>query len=324
MVQNIRKSGNNQNARFYPIKDSNQPVKHHPGLIITVIILAVAFMVVFTLLLIRTPSPSANTALIHIDGMILSGSGPGYSDGNTYSDDVSDLLQEVKKNPKIKAIAFIINSPGGSAVASYDIAQDIKKARDDGFLTVALIKEQGTSGAYWIASACNHVISHPLAITGSIGVLASYLEFSGLMERYNVTYENINAGIYKDTMSPYRELTDSERTLLKQKINLIYDEFINQVAKNRNISVDQVKVLADGMFIVGSEAKVYKLVDELGNEDQLKAFVEKNINEEMNTKEYRISNSLYALYGVQQKIFYWIGQGIGSNLFAKQNIEIKT
>jgi len=311
-----------------PIKNNqsipNQPAhNHHAGLIVTVIILTLAFMVCLILLLIKTPTPNANTALVHINGVIYSGSGPGYNDGNTYSEDVSKVLDQIKKNKNIKAIIFEINSPGGGAVGSYDISQEIKKVRASGLLTVALIREQGTSGAYWIASSCDYVISHPLAITGSIGVLASYLEFSGLLERFNITYENINAGIYKDTMSPYRELTEEERVLLKSKINLIYEEFVRQVAENRNLSEDKVKELATGMFYIGSEAKELGLIDETGNEDQAIHYVEAKIKEESNIKEYKISNSLYSLYGVQSKVFYWVGQGIGSALVKQNNWEIR-
>ncbi len=307
-------------ARRIQVNTLNDKNHSHAGFVVAIVILAIAFMLCFFLLLIQAPDTSnANTALIHIDGTILSGSSL-IPDGNTYSSDVINFIEDASGNKNIKAIIFEINSPGGSAVASSEIAQAIKKAKTSGKLTVALIREQGTSGAYWIASACDHVITHQLSITGSIGVLASYLEFSGLLDYYNITYEQLNAGKYKDTMSPYRELSDEERLLLKQKINIIYNAFIKEVALNRNLSEEKVRELATGMFYIGEEAKNLGLVDELGGEDETLYYVEQITGKEAKIKDYKISsNLLLRLYGLQDKAFYLIGKGIGSSLVESQS-----
>lgn len=294
--------------------------KHpHNGLVFTIIILSIALMICLFVLFARFPTSYANTAVIHIDGVILSGNALGYTPEATFSGDVVDFIKDASEDKNIKAIIFDINSPGGSAVASSEISQAIKKARASGKTTVALIREQGTSGAYWVASACEHVISHQLSITGSIGVLASYLEYSGLLEYYNITYERLNAGIYKDTMSPYKELSDEERKILQAKINIIYNAFIKEVSQNRNISEEKIRELATGMFYIGEEAKSLGLVDELGSEDETLDYVEKNIQEKAKLKDYQIpSNLLLKLYGLKDKAFYLIGQGIGSSLVKEQ------
>jgi protease-4 len=302
--------------------DAGIDKKHsHAGYVVTIIFLAIAFMLCFFLLIVQIEPPSdANTAVIHVDGVILTGSGPGYFDGNTYSNDIISFIEDASKNNNIKAIIFEINSPGGSAVASSEINQAIKKARASGKTTVALIREQGTSGAYWIASACDYIITHQLSITGSIGVLASYLEYSGLLERFNITYEQLNAGIYKDTMSPYRELSPEEKLLLQQKVNLIYNAFVKEVALNRNLSEEKVRDLATGMFYIGEEAKNLGLVDELGGKDETLNYVHKRIGKEPKIKEYVLSsNFLLKLYGLQDKAFFMMGKGIGTTLVDSQN-----
>ena len=153
-------------------------------------------------------SLSGNVALIPIEGVIV-----GTDDGEflfesvTSSLDTVELIEKADRNPNIKAIILEINSPGGSAVASEEIANAIKKTNKT---TVAWIREIGTSGAYWVSSASDHIVANRVSITGSIGVIASYLEFPGLLDRYNITYQRLVSGKYKDIGSPYKEMTTEE------------------------------------------------------------------------------------------------------------------
>src|SRR3989338_6818866 len=98
----------------------------------------------------------------------------------TASSETIKFIEKADKNPSIKAIILEINSPGGSAVASEEIANAVKKTNKT---TVAWIREIGTSGAYWIASSSDHIVASRMSVTGSIGVIASYLEFEGLVDR---------------------------------------------------------------------------------------------------------------------------------------------
>jgi protease-4 len=285
------------------------------------VLLAIFFLTTVILLNQKPSMAGANAALIHIDGEILSGTSGGYQPGYVFSDDVTSQIEEISKNPSIKAIIFEINSPGGSAVGSSEIAYAVYKARTSGKKTVALIRESGASGAYWIASACDHVIAHPMAITGSVGVLASYLEFSGLLDRFNITYEQLNGGVYKDTMSPYRELGDRERAILQNKVNMIHSLFLNQVAQSRNLSADTVKEISTGMFYLGTEAKDLGLVDELGIKEDAIRYLEKELNTKVKIREYDGQNSiLIRLSGVQSQVSFWIGKGIGTALLQNKNV----
>lgn len=178
------------------------------------------------------------------------------------------IVEQIKKaqnDATIKGVIFEINSPGGTVVASGEIANAIKKLNKP---KVAWIREVGASGAYWAASSTDKIIADPMSITGSIGVLGSYIGFSGLMQKYGVTYEEFNGGKYKDLGSPYTNITNDERVLLQSKINMIHEYFINSVAKNRNMSVENMKKLADGSFYLGLEAKENGLIDELGGKQE--------------------------------------------------------
>lgn len=292
---------------------------------VPIIVIAIIIAIVLIAIAISTAKKSAigaNIALIYINNEILLTESPSFLPyAATYADDVIGNIEGATASPSIKAIIFEINSPGGSAVASSEIADAIKKVQAANKTAVALIREQGTSGAYWIASSCEHVIAHPLAITGSIGVLASYLEISGLLERYNITYERLVKGEHKDILSPFRELSDEERSMIEKKLDIIYKTFIEEVALNRNLSKEQVQELADGMFCLGKEAKELGLVDELGSRQEAINYVEAKHNIKARIKEYKKEKSLFEQFAeFYSMTSFWLGRGIGASFIDKNLI----
>src|SRR3989344_382548 len=203
-----------------------------------------------------------NVALISVDGIIVGGKGDDYFfESVASSPDIIELIEEADENSNIEAIIFEINSPGGSAVASEEIASAIKKINKT---TVAWIREVGASGGYWVASSTDYIVANRASITGSIGVIASYLEFPGLLEEYNVTYRRLVSGRYKDIGSPFKEMTEEENAIFQQTLDELRDYFVDEVAKNRNMSRKDVDKIANGLFFLGSQAKGLGFVDELG------------------------------------------------------------
>ena len=130
------------------------------------------------------------------------------------------------------------------------------------------MRENAASGAYWIASSTDHIVADPATTTGSIGVTGSYLQFSGLLDDYNITYERFVSGEYKDTGTPFKEVSDKERDLLQRKINLLNDMFIDHIATSRNLSTIYVRDNADGQIFLGVEALNKRLVDSLGGKEE--------------------------------------------------------
>jgi protease IV len=257
-----------------------------------------------------------NVAIISISGPIVAQNGNNFLfDDVVSSDDIRRLIRRADRNEKVKAIIFEINSPGGSAVASDEIAREIKKINKT---TVAWIREIGTSGAYWISSSTDHIIANSMSITGSIGVIASYLGFSGFLEDHNVTYERLVSGNLKDIGSPFKEMTVEERILFEKSLDAIHDNFVEEVAKNRNLKKRDVEKLATGLFYLGIEAKELGLVDELGSRDEVIDYVEKQVGEEVDLVRYKTQKGFFSsLRGVFSEQSYFVGKGIGSSLFAK-------
>lgn len=271
-------------------------------------------------------SLDGNVALIEVKGPIIVEDGDFLFQDFASSEEITKLIKRAGRNDKIKAIVFEINSPGGGAVASDEIAAEIKKVNKT---TVAWVREIGTSGAYWIASSTDHVVANRMSITGSIGVIASYLGFAGFIEEHNVTYERLVSGKYKDLGSPFKELTPEERMLFQKSLDAVNDYFIDEVAKNRNLSRKEVERLATGQFYLGAEALKLGLVDELGSRDEVKKYVEAQIGQEADFVKYkREKGFLGSFSGVISQSSFFIGEGIGSAFFSQsekpQSISITT
>lgn len=271
-------------------------------------------------------SLSGNVALIPIEGVIVGTDDSEFLfESVTASPDTIELIEKADKNPNIKAIILEINSPGGSAVASEEIANALKKTNKT---SVAWIREVGTSGAYWVASSADYIVANRVSITGSIGVIASYLEFPGLLERYNVTYQRLVAGKYKDIGSPYREMTHEEREIFQKALDDIRDYFVSEVAKNRNLNKKDVDKIANGLFYLGAQAKELGLVDEIGSKDEVVRYIEKEEGIKAELVEYKKEKTLLDILSeVFSRQSFFVGKGIGSSLFDKKvtsNINIIT
>ncbi|MEE9525577.1 MAG: signal peptide peptidase SppA [Candidatus Woesearchaeota archaeon] len=268
--------------------------------------------------------PIGNVALIPIKGVIRTDGASGFGSETASSTIIVQQIQKADSNPSIQAIVFDINSPGGSAVASKEISDAIKAANKT---TVAVIREVGASGGYWAASAADYSIANEMSITGSIGVLGSYIEFAGLLERYNMTYQRLVGGKYKDLGSPLRQLTIDERIILQSKINKIHEIFIKSVAENRDMTYEKAKELSTGEFYLGIEALELNLIDAVGDKETAKEWLKSNLElEEIEFAEYTEKTTLIdILSGVISPQSYLIGKGIGSELKNTQKtLEITT
>ena len=256
-----------------------------------------------------------NVALIEISGLIMSKDGNFMFDEVTSADETIKLIKKANKKDEIKAIIFEINSPGGSAVASDEIAREIKKINKT---TVAWIREVGASGGYWIASSTDYIIANRMSITGSIGVIASYLGFSGFLDEHNITYERLVSGNLKDIGSPLKQMTGQEKKLFQKSLDKIHDFFIEEIANNRNLKEKEVRKIATGLFYLGSEAKELGLVDELGSKQEVIDYLEDKIEEEVDIITYKKDKGFFdALSNVISKNFFFIGKGIGNSFFSQ-------
>lgn len=208
--------------------------------------------------------------LISVQGAIFSGgdaSGLWGTSPNIVKE-VQDALRLAANDPQIKALIFEINSPGGTVTACDQIHTDIlrfKKKRPEVPIIVSM-GDVAASGGYYIAVLANKIIARPTTITGSIGVIAHFLNIAELCKKIGIKEEAIKSGTYKDIGSSFRPMSDDERAKFQKIIDEMYERFIQIIAKSRkNLDVKQIRRLANGLIYTGKQALKNGLIDELGD-----------------------------------------------------------
>ena len=250
--------------------------------------------------------------MIPIRGIILPDSAKLFGQEVVSATDVVQFIKDADENPQIKAIIIEINSPGGAVVASEEIASAVKATNKT---TVAYIREIGASGAYWAASAADYIFASRMSITGSVGVVASYLEFSGFLEDHNITNQRLVAGKYKDLGSPFKKMAFDEKSLFQKQLDLIHGYFLDDVAKGRNLSKKAVNKISTAQIFLGVEAKELRLIDEFGGREDAISYVEDKLNITAEVSELVGKKSILdVLSEVSNEKSFFVGRGIGSSL----------
>lgn len=205
-------------------------------------------------------------ALIDVEGMILNARTGGLlGDGDNMMATFRERLDAARNDPRVKAVVLRINSPGGAVTASDIMYQDIVSFRKDtGKPVVACMMDVAASGGYYIAMAADRVYAHPSTVTGSIGVIMSLYNASGLVRMLGIHSNPITSGPNKDLANPLREMTNEERAILQGMVDSFYDQFVQVVARGRGMDEARVRTLADGRVYTGLDAQKQGLVDEVG------------------------------------------------------------
>src|SRR5438132_12539784 len=177
-----------------------------------------------------------------------------------------DQLKRYEDSNSVKAILLNIDSPGGGVAASQEIYAEIKRLREKkDKIVVAYLSSTGASGAYYVACAANKIVANPGTIVGSIGVIAEWVNYADLLQWAKLQEIVFKTGEFKDTGSPTRALTDTERKYFQGLIDDMYVQFVEAVASGRKLDLQEVRSLADGRVFTGRDAKQRKLIDEIGN-----------------------------------------------------------
>lgn len=207
-------------------------------------------------------------AFIQVSGAISShseGATP-LSKDTAFAENIWDAFHDAKDDKTIDAIIFRVDSPGGSPVASETILRALLLAKKEKPVIVSM-GNAAASGGYWISADASSIIAQPATITGSIGVFAIKSNLSALWKKLDVHWDTISQGDNANLWSAHKPLNTQERQKLQNLIDHTYDQFIERVATGRNMSIAQVKVLAQGRVWTGEQALDNGLVDGLGGID---------------------------------------------------------
>ena len=225
----------------------------------------VFLMAVFTLVLYtvrheqnRTEIVSSGSggtiAIVDLDGVI------------TTPKDVVKNLKKFADDDSVKAIILHIDSPGGGVAASEEIYREVRRIRDEKKKKiVASIESVGASGAYYVASGASKIFADHGSIVGSIGVIMEWYNYGDLVKWAKMQDVVIKTGEFKDTGNPNRDITPAERAYLQGMAQDMLTQFITSVASGRGLKPEDVRAIADGKVWTGEQAKQMKLVDDLGD-----------------------------------------------------------
>ena len=183
----------------------------------------------------------------------------------------SKLLANLAKSDA-KGVLLMIDSPGGGVTASEDIYEAVRLIAKDRPVA-AVMGSIATSGGYIAAIASDHIVARKTSVTGSIGVLAQYPNFTDLLKTVGVQVESIKSSPLKAAPSGLEPTSPEARKALEVLILDHFDWFKKIVSERRGMNEGELGAVSDGRVYTGRQAVDLKLVDEIGGEKEALAWL---------------------------------------------------
>jgi protease-4 len=227
----------------------------------------------FELLKLFSPSKSKESknpkiAVIYATGLITTGKSSGsiFGEGTCGSTTMIEAIRQADKDKTVKAIVLRVDSPGGSALASDLIWNELVHCKKP---VVASMSDTAASGGYYISMAAKKIYAEPGTLTGSIGVVGGKMVVGGLEKKVGLTTDIISRGANAGILSTTTPFSESERKAMTALMRETYDGFVTKALEGRKragcaMTRERLQDLAGGRVWTGRQAKANGLVDELG------------------------------------------------------------
>jgi len=235
-------------------------------------------------------------AVIELDGAIASTSENSFFGKEANATNMLKSLKAAKDDKEIQGIILKINSPGGTVAMSQSIYNQIIKTRKDKPV-ISVLDDIAASGGYYIASASDRIIAQEGTLTGSIGVIFSFMDYHNLLaNKLDINPVVIKSGKFKDIGSGSRKMTEEEKELMQNIVDDSYQQFLNAIRKGRiqrndnysayktYLTEENLKNYADGRVFTGRQARQLGFVDETGDMDSAKSMIESMVQEKNRNK----------------------------------------
>ncbi|HXJ01449.1 MAG TPA: signal peptide peptidase SppA [Micropepsaceae bacterium] len=206
-------------------------------------------------------------ALVHAAGDIVEGgddSPLSDSRASVAGDTFAQAIRDATADKNVKAILLRVDSPGGSAIASDQILNALKKAHAAGKPIVVSMGSVAASGGYYIAVAGDRIVAEPGTLTGSIGVLWGKFAVGKSLEMVGLEARELGIGKNALFLSGIAPWDATQLAAVNAQADLVYADFTQKVAAGRKMPLDRVQQVARGRVWTGADAKERGLVDELG------------------------------------------------------------
>lgn len=179
------------------------------------------------------------------------------------SESVKKELERLRKDKSVKAVVLRINSGGGSSVASDLIYREVLRLKEEKPVVVSM-GNMAASGGYYISAPADKILVDKTTLTGSIGVWGTKFVTKGLYDKLGITQDIVKWGEHADAFSGQRPFTHYERKIFEKMLKNIYDQFLESVAAQRELTVEKVDSVGMGRIWSGLTAKEVSLIDEYG------------------------------------------------------------
>ena len=210
-------------------------------------------------------SDKAVIAVIRLKGVIAPSTG-----GVRKSISLEGVEAQLKKAfaiSSVKAVALVINSPGGSPVQSQLIADRVRQlANKNGVPVMAFCEDAAASGGYWLACAADEIYASPASIIGSIGVVSAGFGFPDLLAKIGVERRVYTAGTSKAMLDPFKPEQQADIAHLKSLQMTLHEQFKDYVKSRRGGRLNGAEdELFSGAFWAGTTALQLGLIDHIGS-----------------------------------------------------------
>ena len=242
-------------------------------------------------------------AVLELEGAIASSYESGLFSTETNAPALLKNLSAIQNDKEIKGVIIKMNTPGGTVGMSQNIYNQIMKLKKTKPV-ITVIDDVAASGGYYIASASDRIIAQAGSLTGSIGVIFSFMDYHNLLvNKLNVSPVVIKSGKFKDIGSSTREMTAEEKQLMQDIVDDSYGQFLEAITNGRINRNDEYKVektaltaqnlrsYADGRVFTGKTAQKLGFVDTIGDVDTAKTMIEKMVQQKFsNTLPVKLVN----------------------------------
>lgn len=190
-----------------------------------------------------------------------------------------DYIDRLINDKNNKGMLLYVDSPGGTVYESEELYQKLQEYKQKtGRPIWDYMAHYAASGGYMVSMPADKIYANPNTTTGSIGVIMSGFDLTGLYEKLGMRYISITSGKNKDSS----KMTEEQIEIYQSQINECYEDFVGKVSEGRNMSVEEVKVLADGRTYTAKQAKENGLIDEISLFADMKA----DMSQEMGVYEF--------------------------------------
>ena len=191
--------------------------------------------------------------------------------GPPYTDDWLAQIKKATEDDDVAGVLLHVDSPGGLVADSHQIYHRLTGLSAKKPVAVQFGR-LAASGGYYVAMGCGPdgiIVAEPTTWTGSIGVIVPYYNVTDLAEKVGVDARPLKTGKFKDTLSPFKPLTEDEVAVWDEIIEDAFDRFKDVIESARTeMTRGQIDDAATGQIFTAEQAIERGLVDRIGYRDE--------------------------------------------------------